>query len=98
MNAGAYGIDSQQVDQLHFIGESDSPSGLRMIRFEQVVNGAPVFLSETRAILDRDGRLLRTLGSLASGADAAEPLTDLVSPADALISAMASMTFAMVAV
>ena len=91
VNADAYGIDSQQVDQLHFIGESDSPSGLRMVRFEQVINDVPVFLSETRALLDRDGRLVRTLGSLASGADDAEPLTGLISPADALTSAMASV-------
>src|SRR5262249_17811448 len=87
-NASVYNIDASEVDGLHFIGESDSPSGLRMVRFEQVVNGVPVFQSETRAIIDADGRLVRTLGMLVPGAGEAEPLTDLITPTTALVSAM----------
>ncbi len=88
-NAAVYGLEESEVDQLHFIGESVSPdSGLRMVRFEQIVNDIPVFQSETRAILDRDGRLIRTLGLLASNADEAEPLDDLISPERALVSAL----------
>jgi len=59
-----------------------------MVRFEQVVNGVPVFQSETRAIIDADGRLVRTLGMLVPGAGEAEPLTDLITPTTALVSAM----------
>ncbi|MFY9554785.1 MAG: M36 family metallopeptidase [Blastocatellia bacterium] len=89
--APVYGIDASEVDSLHFIGESDSPSGLRMVRYEQLANGVPVFQSETRAILDRDGRLIRTLGLLVSGAGNAEPLEKLISPTQALVSAMGTV-------
>jgi len=91
-NASAYGVTNAEIDQLHFIGESVSRrTGLRMVRFEQVVNGVPVFQSETRAIIDRNGRLVRTLGLLVPGTGFAEPLTNLTSPADALASAMKSV-------
>ncbi|HUK90824.1 MAG TPA: M36 family metallopeptidase [Blastocatellia bacterium] len=90
--AGVYGLKPAEIDQLHFIGESVSPkNGLRMVRFEQVVNGIPVFQSETRAILDREGRLIRTLGLLVPGADSADSLDGLMSPEQSLASAMATV-------
>ena len=90
--AGVYGLQPSEVDQLRFIGESVSPkSSLRMVRFEQVVNGIPVFQSETRAILDRQGRLIRTLGALVPKSDLAEPLVNLASPEQSLASAMATV-------
>ena len=89
VNAGVFGISAAEVDQLHFLGESVSRrNGLRMVRFEQVINDIPVFQSETRAILDRNGRLIRTIGMLAPGASLAEPLGKMLSPAEALVSAM----------
>ncbi|MGH9828324.1 MAG: hypothetical protein ACREDR_34300, partial [Blastocatellia bacterium] len=91
-NAAVYGLQPEEVGRLHFLAESVSPnSGLRMVRFEQVVNGIPVFQSEMRAILDRDGRLFRTVGLLIPQADQAEPLENLKTPAEALASAMSTV-------
>ncbi len=90
-NAEIYGVNSREVDNMRFIGESVSPSGLRMVRFEQIVNGIPVFQSETRAILAEDGRLVRTLGLMVGGSEFADPLTDLISPKEALGAAMESV-------
>lgn len=90
-NGDLYGIDSREVDNIRFISESRSPSGLRMVRFEQIVNGIPVFQSETRAILAEDGRIVRTLGLMVGGSEFADPLTDLIPASEALNSAMESV-------
>src|SRR5262249_6974991 len=90
-NASVYNLDQSEVDSLHFMGESFSPSGLRMVRFEQVVNGIPVFHSETRPVIDGNGRLVRPLGMLVPGASEAEPLNDLLSPTNALVVALDSV-------
>lgn len=69
-NAAVYGLAPEQVDQMDVLGESLSrQSGLRMVRLRQTVHGLPVFQSEMRAILDRDGRLVRTVGRLVPGVD-----------------------------
>ena len=69
-HAAVYGLRPEQVDELRVLGESLSRgSGLRMVRLEQTVHGLPVFQSEMRAILDRDGRLVRTVGRLVPGVD-----------------------------
>ena len=88
-----YGLDSREVESMRFISESASPSGLRMVRFEQIVNGIPIFQSETRAILAEDGRLVRTLGLLVGGTEFADPLENLISPAEALAGAMESVGY-----
>jgi uncharacterized repeat protein (TIGR01451 family) len=63
-----YGLTAAEVDGLELIGESRSPrSGIRMVRVVQKVGGLPVFGSETRFILDRDGRVWRSLGQLVPG-------------------------------
>jgi len=92
-NAGLYGLASDDLARLHFIGESVSQAnGLRMVRAEQMVNGLPVFQSDTRFIMDRDGRLIRSVGLLVPGASAtAPPLVNTVSAQSALASAMASV-------
>ena len=36
-------------------------SGMRMLRVEQRVNGPPVFQSESRFLVDRDGRLQQNM-------------------------------------
>jgi len=92
-NSDLYGIDSREVESMRFISESVSPSGLRMVRFEQMVNGIPIFQSETRAILAEDGRLVRTLGLLVGGTEFADPLDNLISPAEALAGAMESVGY-----
>ena len=85
-NRGIYGLDEGELANLNFIGESISPeSGLRMVRVEQIINGRPVFQSETRFIMDRDGRIIRSLGLMVPKAsETAELLTDLLSPQEAL--------------
>jgi len=92
-NSALYGLSSGDLAQVHFIGESNSPgSGLRMVRVEQMVNGRPVFQSETRVTMDRDGRIVRTVGLLvpdASGSSVA--LSGLIPAEKALVSAMSSV-------
>jgi subtilisin-like proprotein convertase family protein len=90
-NRGLYGLDDNEIDNLNFIGESIAPeSGLRMVRVEQIINGRPVFQSETRFILDREGIIVRSLGLMVPNASAAaEALENLLSPQDALQRTMA---------
>jgi uncharacterized repeat protein (TIGR01451 family) len=93
-NHALYGLTAGEIDALHFIGESVSPqSGLRMVRIEQRVDGLTVFQSETRFLLDREGRVWRSLGLLVpSGATvAALPTQPRVSAPEALALAMKSV-------
>jgi subtilisin-like proprotein convertase family protein len=75
-NAGLYGLSSAQVRTLEVLGESrGGPGGLRVARLRQTFRGLPVFQSETRAVVDHEGRLVATVGRLAPGlADSGEPL------------------------
>jgi subtilisin-like proprotein convertase family protein len=87
-----YGLSAADVGALRFRGESVSRgSGLRMLRAEQTVNGIPVFQSDARFVLDREGRLIRTIGALvpASAADGAAAAA--LSAGDALITATQSV-------
>ncbi len=93
-NTDRYGLTPRQVDALEVIGESVSPSGLRMVRLLQKVHGLPVFQSETRAILDREGRLVRTVGRLAPGVieeQVPPPSAVTVSPRQALGAALSTV-------
>ena len=91
-----YGLSDAEIDALELIGESLSPSGLRMLRVRQVVNGRPVFLSETRILLDADGRILRTLGALVPDVTAtAESGGPAISASSALVAAMNSVGVAL---
>jgi uncharacterized repeat protein (TIGR01451 family) len=70
-NRALYGLADTEIDALHFLGESVSPrNGMRMVRVEQLVNGRPVFQSESRFILDRSGRVWRSLGLMMPNASA----------------------------
>ena len=51
---------------------------MRMVRVEQVVNGHAVFQSETRFILDRDGRIYRSTGLIIPEATATAPKEDFL--------------------
>lgn len=95
-NAALYGLADDDITNLHFIGESVSQaSGLRMVRLEQMVNGLPVFQSETRFSIDREGRLIRSVGLLVPDASAtAAARTNTVSAQQALAAAMASVDLA----
>lgn len=92
-HSALYGLNANEINQLHFIGESVSKgSGLRMVRVEQTVNGRPVFQSETRFSVNRDGRLVRSVGLMVSNPTiSAAPLVGLISAKDALKAAMASV-------
>ncbi len=84
-----YGLSDADIDALELVGESLSPSGLRMLRVRQVINGRPVFQSETRILLDAQGSVLRTLGALVPNAAAtAEPDSSFIPASTALINAM----------
>ena len=61
-NSDLYGLSSKDIATLKIGGESRSGSGMRMVRVEQVVNGLPVFQSDTRFILDAQGRVFRSTG------------------------------------
>ncbi|HEU5181011.1 MAG TPA: M36 family metallopeptidase [Candidatus Polarisedimenticolia bacterium] len=92
--ATTYGLDSRQADELEVLGESVSrDSGLKMVRLRQRVRGLPVFQSETRAILDREGRLVATVGGLVPGIqdDLAPDFQGLLPPEEALRHALASV-------
>jgi uncharacterized repeat protein (TIGR01451 family) len=89
-NRGLYGLSGADLANLKSLGESDSPgSGLRMLRLEQMVNGIPVFQSETRFILDKQGQLVRSTGLFIPNASlAAGPLQNLIGADQALADAM----------
>ncbi|HEX4963746.1 MAG TPA: IPTL-CTERM sorting domain-containing protein [Thermoanaerobaculia bacterium] len=58
-----YGLSAADAADLVALGDSPGgTSGLRMLRMEQQIDGRPVFQSETRFLLDREGRLTKTLG------------------------------------
>lgn len=85
-NQGIYGLNDAEIADLNFIGESISPeSGIRMVRVEQIINERPVFQSETRFILDRDGRIISSLGLIVPNATtSANALENLLTPQAAL--------------
>ncbi len=81
-----YGLTAGDVSDLVVLGDSPG-SGLRMLRMEQVIDGRPVFQSETRFLLDRQGRLVKTVGQMVPHARAVAPAVDpakLIAPADAV--------------
>ncbi|HEU4509008.1 MAG TPA: M36 family metallopeptidase [Pyrinomonadaceae bacterium] len=89
-NSDLYGLSPNDIAGLRISGESVSGgSGMRMVRVEQTVNGRPVFQSDTRFILDGEGRVIRSTGLIV-------PDTSAVSPDFArLISAQAALGVAM---
>jgi subtilisin-like proprotein convertase family protein len=96
-HADVYGLTPPDINGLRVLGESRSrATGLRMVRVEQRVNGLPVFQSETRFVLDRGGRLIRSVGVLVPGAAAgAPPAAPKQSAAQALAAAMSSVGIAL---
>jgi len=62
-NSGLYGLSPADLSDMVVVGDSPGgKSGLRMLRMEQRVNGRPVFQSETRFVIARDGRLVSSSG------------------------------------
>jgi len=89
-NHALYGLSDAEIDALHFLGESVSPkNGMRMVRVEQLLNNRPVFQSESRFILDRSGRVWRSLGLFMPNAAAAQlPVPGGLTAPQALAKAM----------
>ena len=92
-NKDLYGLRDSDIDNLNFIGESISQaSGIRMVRVEQNLNGLPIFQSETRFVLDREGRIISSLGAMIPKASAPDSaLYSLKSAQETLKATMASM-------
>ena len=93
-HAGTYGLDRQPAAGLEALGESRSRStGLRMVRVGQRVKGLPVFQGESRATLDRDGRLVATVGRLVPGIqeELVPAAEGLIPPEEAVRHALASV-------
>ena len=92
-HAALYGLAAADLATIRFLGESVNRSnGLRMLRAEQAIDGIPVFQSDARFILDREGRLIRTTGRLVSPAGAGGGAPAAAIPASAaLASAMRSV-------
>ena len=60
-------------------------NGLRMVRVDQAFYGVPVFQSDSRFLLDREGRLVRTVGTLVPGAARVATPAPTISAAAALV-------------
>jgi len=87
-NAELFGLSPADLSDLHALGDSaGGSSGLRMLRLEQRIDGRPIFQSETRFLIDRDGRLVKVVGQLIPRAREATPTIDPASliPAQAAI-------------
>jgi uncharacterized repeat protein (TIGR01451 family) len=87
-NAALYGLSAADVSDLTVLGDSrGGRSGLRMLRMEQRINGRSIFQSETRFILDRNGRLVSTSGRMVPQARTAAGVindSELLTPVQAL--------------
>jgi uncharacterized repeat protein (TIGR01451 family) len=87
-NGELYGLSGADVADLVAVGDSPGgTSGLRMLRMEQQIDGRPVFQSETRFLLDREGRLVKSVGLMVPHARSLvaqiKPAT-LLTPAEAV--------------
>ncbi len=93
-NSRIYGLSPADLADLTVLGDSPGGgSGLRMLRMEQRIDNRPVFQSETRFLLDRDGRLVSSVGLLIPNARLQAPKVSpsrLMPAAEAVARLMAS--------
>ncbi len=93
-NGELFGLTANDLGDLVVLGDSAGGySGLRMLRVEQQINGIPVFQSETRFTLARDGRLMKAVGLLVPNARAlaAGAVTaNFMQPEDAVVKLLAA--------
>ena len=65
-NAALYGLTAAQAAQLKVIAGYTNPAGnLSWIELQQEINGIPVFQGTLRAVLSKEGEIVRTAGNLA---------------------------------
>jgi subtilisin-like proprotein convertase family protein len=92
-NHDLYGLSAADCASLVVIGDSPGGrSGLRMLRMEQRLHGLPIFETETRFLIDPQGRLWRALGAPVPTSTLAATKSrpaDLITPALALESLFA---------
>jgi uncharacterized repeat protein (TIGR01451 family) len=88
LNSAIYGLSPAELSDLKVLGDSPGGrSGMRMLRMEQQIDGRPVFQSETRFILDRNGRLVSSAGRIVPGARVAAGVnndSELLTPTQAI--------------
>jgi uncharacterized repeat protein (TIGR01451 family) len=88
-----FGLSSADVNDFVLLGDSaGGKSGLRMVRMEQQIDGRPVFQSETRFILDKNGRLIEGLGRIvphARTSGGSITAANFMTPAAALVKLLA---------
>lgn len=93
--APLYGLTAADLGDLYVLGDSaGGASGLRMLRMEQRIGGRPVFQSETRFLVTRDGRLVGSVGQMfprARSAAAAAPTANLITAPAAVSRLLASV-------
>lgn len=93
--APLYGLTAADLGDLYVLGESaGGASGLRMLRMEQRIDGRPVFQSETRFLVTRDGRLVGSVGRMvprARATTAAAPAANLITAPSAVSRLLASV-------
>lgn len=96
-NKELYGLDEADIANLNYVGESvNETSGLRLVIFEQKVNDRLVFQGEVKISIDREGRIIQSLGNLAPHAAAsASAIENLISPQEALAKTMATVDVAL---
>ena len=64
-NGDLFGLSAADLNDLVVLGDSAGGySGLRMLRVEQQIDGRPIFQSESRFLIDREGRLVKGVGLL----------------------------------
>jgi hypothetical protein len=88
-----YGLSTEDLADLVVVGDSPGgSSGLRMLRMEQQLDGRPVFQSETRFLLDREGRLLKSVGRMVPAARVFAPkaVTGGLTAAEAVVRLLAA--------
>jgi fimbrial isopeptide formation D2 family protein/uncharacterized repeat protein (TIGR01451 family) len=89
-----YGLSAADLNDLAVLGDSPGgSSGLRMLRMEQQIDGLPIFQSETRFLLDRNGRLMKSAGAMVPHARSFAPdvkSLQLMGPSDAVVRLLAA--------
>jgi len=88
-----YGLSAEDLGDLVVVGDSaGGSSGLRMLRMEQQIDGRPVFQSETRFLVDREGRLVKSVGRMVPAARVFAPkaTTSGLSAAEAVVRLLAA--------
>jgi uncharacterized repeat protein (TIGR01451 family) len=76
-HADVFGLSFSDLADVVALGDSaGGSSGFRMLRMEQQIDGRPIFQSETRFLLQRNGSLTAVVGQLIPDARALTPAVD----------------------